>query len=111
MVAPGIVGFCKADVNAFGPLQLYVAPVTVLENKLNVCPAQIGELAVAVGVVGIGFTTTATVPGGLVQPATVAVTEYTPAASVDAPTIVGFNKVDELFSAQSFQYLSNTIFD
>ena len=57
--------------------------------KLSVCPAQIGELLLGT-VIGASFTATLTVPIGPVQPATVTLTEYTPAASVEAPAIVGF---------------------
>ena len=43
--------------------------------KLIVAPTQTGELLPAVGVAGIGFTTTVVVPNALPHPATVAVTE------------------------------------
>lgn len=59
--------------------------------KLSVDPAQRVELLEAVGVTGIGFTVTLTVPAELVQPCgEVLVTEYTPVARVVAPAIVGF---------------------
>jgi hypothetical protein len=76
-------------VNA-GPDQLYVAPVTVDAAKLIAEPAQTGLLLVAVGVVGIAFTTTATVPAALVHPLTVAVTLYVPAIDAVAPALEGF---------------------
>jgi len=38
VVDPTILGFCKVDVNAFGPVQLYVAPATRFENKFKVWP-------------------------------------------------------------------------
>ena len=53
VVAFVIVGFCKADVNPFGPVQLYVAPATVEVLNVNVDPAQIGPSFDAVGVAGI----------------------------------------------------------
>jgi len=31
-----MVGFCKVDVNAFGPVQLYVALAMRFENKFKV---------------------------------------------------------------------------
>src|ERR1035437_1733371 len=68
-------GFCKVDENALGPVQLYVAPVTVGVDKFNVENAQTGVLLLAVGVTGMGFTTTDVVPAKLVQPPTVSVTE------------------------------------
>ena len=44
----------------------------------------------AVGVAGIGLTTTLVVPAAEVQPLTVMVTEYVPASAVVAPERVGF---------------------
>jgi ABC-type uncharacterized transport system ATPase subunit len=83
------------DVNPFGPVQLYVAPGTVVAVKFKVDPAQIGELLPAVGAAGIGCTTTVTVPTGLTQPAAlVAVTEYVPLAATVAFTMDGFCEVD-----------------
>lgn len=70
-----MLGFCNAEEKPFGPVQLYVAPATALVDKFNVAPTQIGLFEEAVGVAGIGFTTTVVVPNVLVQPATVAVTE------------------------------------
>jgi hypothetical protein len=74
-VTPGIVGFCNAEENAFGPVHEYVAPATAVVVRFNVCPTHNGELDEAVGVAGIEFTVTTTVPKALGQPATVAVTE------------------------------------
>jgi hypothetical protein len=51
-VALGIVGFCKVDVNPFGPDQLYVALDTVLAVRLSVLPAQIGLFDDAVAAAG-----------------------------------------------------------
>jgi hypothetical protein len=45
-------------VKLFGPVQLYVALVTVGVDKVNVVPAQIGPLFDAVGVAGTGLTVT-----------------------------------------------------
>jgi hypothetical protein len=60
-----IDGVLSVEVNPLGPLQLYVAPFTVV-LKLIVPPAHIGELAVGTGVAGSAFT--ATVPVVFVQP-------------------------------------------
>jgi hypothetical protein len=60
-----------------------------------VLPTQTGLLLPGVGAAGIGFTTTVVVPNVLVQPATVAVTEYVPLAATVAPAIVGFCTADE----------------
>jgi hypothetical protein len=62
----------------------------VLAVKFNVCPAHIAELEPTVGAAGIGFTVTDVVPAGLVQPFTVAVTEYVPDAAVVGEAIEGF---------------------
>jgi hypothetical protein len=54
---PGCVGFCKVEVKAFGPDQLYVNPVPVA-FKLSVVPTQTGlREAVAAGA-GVVFTVT-----------------------------------------------------
>ena len=68
VVELGRVGFCVVLVNVLGPVQLYVAPVTVGVVKLIVLPAHTGELLLAVGVAGVAFTTTVVVPAKLVQP-------------------------------------------
>ena len=73
-VEEGMVGFCAVEENAFGPIQLYVAPATVEANKEIVVPAHTGELDDTVGFAGIGFTVTTVFEGALVHPPTVAVT-------------------------------------
>ena len=78
------------EVNPLGPLQLYVAPAIALVVREIVDPAQTGLLLEATGVAGMGLTTTFVVAGELVQPATVAVTEYVPAFAVVAAGIEGF---------------------
>ena len=55
-----------------------------------VAPSQYGPPLLAVGVAGVGFTTTLVVPAAEVQPLTVIVTEYVPASAVVAPERVGF---------------------
>ncbi len=47
------------------------------------------------GAAGVGFTVTVVVPKALVQPETVAVTEYVPAANAVTPAILGFCNADE----------------
>ena len=74
----------------FGPVQLYVAPATVLAVRLSGDPAQTGLLLPAVGVAGIGFTVTVVVAAADVQPLTVTVTEYVPDAAVVEAAITGF---------------------
>src|SRR5207249_2255154 len=54
IVAFGMVGFCRGGAKLFGPVQVYVAPVTVEANNCNVWPGQIGPLFEAVGGEGIG---------------------------------------------------------
>ena len=57
----------------FGPLQLYVAPLTKLAVKLKFCPAQIGALLVNVSDPGGGAIVTLITEGTLVHPFSVAV--------------------------------------
>jgi hypothetical protein len=87
-----MVGFCKVDENPLGPVQLYVAVPTTVRFKF--CPEHKGELLPGEGIPGIAFTVTLITPAGLVQPATVVVTEYPPVATDEAPVIVGFCNAD-----------------
>ena len=81
VVVPNTLGFCCDDEKPFGPVQLYVAPFTVVENKFKVCPLHNGELLVATGAEGGFVITTAVlivvVPHSLVT-ASVMVCEPTP---------------------------------
>src|SRR5258705_5213564 len=52
------VGFCRAEVKPFGPIQAYVAPATVGVESAIVAPAQYGPPFDAVGVAGSGLTAT-----------------------------------------------------
>jgi len=81
-------------VNPFGPVHEYVAPPTVGVESWIVAPAQYGPPFDAVGVAGIGLTTTFVVPAAEVQPLTVIVTEYVPASAVVAFVRVGFWSVE-----------------
>jgi hypothetical protein len=74
------VGFCSDEVKPPGPVHAYVAPVTVGVESWIVAPVQYGPPFDAVGVEGIGFTTTAVEPAAEVQPFTVTVTSYVPAS-------------------------------
>jgi len=49
-------GFCSALVKDAGPVHAYVAPDTAGVFRLIVCPSQSGELVVAAGAEGTGFT-------------------------------------------------------
>ena len=84
------VGFCSDEVKPFGPLHEYVAPLTSGVESWMVAPAQYGPVFDAVGVAGVGFTTTLVVPAAELQPLTVIVTEYVPASAVAAFERVGF---------------------
>ena len=75
VVAPERVGFCRDEVKPFGPVHEYVAPETVVVERAIVAPSQYGPPLLAVGVAGIGLTTTLVVPAAEVQPLTVMVTE------------------------------------
>jgi hypothetical protein len=88
------VGFCSAEVKPFGPVHEYVAPETVGVESAIVAPSQYGPPFDAVGVAGVGFTTTFVVPAAEVQPLTVTVTEYVPAKAVVALERVGFCSAD-----------------
>jgi len=90
VVALERVGFCSAEVKPFGPVHAYVAPATVGVLSWMVAPAQYGPPLVAVGVAGMGLTTTEVEPAAEVQPLTVTVTEYVPASAVVALARVGF---------------------
>src|SRR3954453_3991343 len=90
VVALGRVGFCSAEVKPFGPVHAYVAPATTGVESVIVPPAQYGPVLEAVGVAGIGLTTTEVVPAADVQPVTVIVTEYVPASAAVALARVGF---------------------
>ena len=87
-----------------------MAPTTAGVVNVIVLPVQTGLLLPAVGVAGIGFTVTAVVPATLVQPATVAVTEYVPLAAVVAPLIVGFCVVEEKEFGPVHVYVAPTTF-
>ena len=58
-------------------------------------PAQTGLLLPAVGAAGVAFTTTVVVPTALVQPETVTVNEYVPAAKTVTPAMFGFCNAEE----------------
>ena len=54
-----IEGFCEPDVNAFGPVQLNVAP-TPVSVRLSAFPEHTGLLLPKVGTTGTGLTVTTT---------------------------------------------------
>jgi hypothetical protein len=71
-----------------------VADGIVFAKRFKVCPVQTGVLLDGVGAEG-GFTiVTLTVPAGPVQPFTVAVTEYVPAAASVTLGMLGFCSED-----------------
>ena len=59
----------------FGPVHEYVAPLTVGVESWTVAPVQYGTPIEAVGVAGVGLTTTVVEPGAEGQPLTVTVTK------------------------------------
>jgi len=75
VVAPERVGFWSEEVKPFGPVHAYVAPLTSGVESWMVAPSQYGPPLLAVGVAGVGLTTTLVVPAADVQPLTVMVTE------------------------------------
>jgi hypothetical protein len=70
VVTLDIVGSSEVDVKLFGPVQLYVEPATVFEVRLKVCPEQTVLLLPTIGVAGVGFTVTESVPTDPLQPDT-----------------------------------------
>jgi hypothetical protein len=88
------VGVSSADVNPFGPVHAYVAPLTLGVDSEIVAPAQYGPPFDAVGVAGAGLTTTLVEPAADAQPFTVTVTEYVPASAVVAFVRVGVRNAD-----------------
>jgi hypothetical protein len=72
------------------PVDHRYVPMLVVD-KVTLLPWQnvVGPLALIVGVAGVGFTTTSVEPDAEVQPLTVTVTEYVPAAATVAGR-VGF---------------------
>lgn len=93
-MTPTIDGFCRDDEKELGPVHEYVAPATAGVDKFKVAPVQTGELLEAVGVDGIGLTTTAVVATELVQPLATVTTEYVPAITAVAPGMDGFCVVE-----------------
>ena len=78
-----IDGFCRDEVNPFGPVQKYVAPLTVLAVSNNVFPAHTGELLPAVGTDGTpgwALITTFPLAGDIHPDEFVTVKLYVPAA-------------------------------
>jgi hypothetical protein len=94
-VAPVTDVFCCVSVKPFGPVQLYVAPATFEAVRLKLPPSQIGPVLEAVGAAGVGLTVTVTVPALPVQPLTVIVSEYVPAAASVTPAMFGFCNEEE----------------
>src|SRR3954452_22834522 len=84
------VGFWSAEVKPPGPVHAYVAPATAGVDSEIVPPAQYGPPFDAIGVAGIGFTTTEVEPAADGQLLTVTVTEYVPASATVALERVGF---------------------
>lgn len=73
-VAARITGVCALDVKLFGPVQLYVAPATLVAVKNKLAPAHIGPEFVAVTAAGVAFTTAIVALANEEQPAIVATT-------------------------------------
>jgi hypothetical protein len=107
-------------VEGVGAVGLPVPPVAVVYHN-NPVPVAVRGTAVAfwqyvTGVVtpgasGAAFTVTLTVPAILVQPLTVAITEYVPAAAVVALVIEGFCEDDVKLLGPVQLYAAPVIFD
>lgn len=87
--APGIAGFRSVELNPFGPVHAYAAPVTVAAVSASVPPAQTGLLLPATGTAGDAFTTPEVLEVEA-WPAYVRTTVYVPVAAVVAGVITGF---------------------
>src|SRR5437763_14647282 len=68
VVAFARVGFCRDDVNPFGPLHAYVAAETAGVERAIVAPSQYRPRVVEGGGAGLGCTWTLVVSGAEVQP-------------------------------------------
>lgn len=69
-----IEGFCVADVNPEGPVQLYVALLTLLAVRYKMFPVHNGPLLDAAGVAGVGLTTACVDTGAELHPLSVVLT-------------------------------------
>jgi hypothetical protein len=85
-----MVGFCDEELNPFGPVQAYAAPAMFEAVSKTFDPSHNGLLLPVVGDGGIGLTTIVMLPGELVQPFPVAVTEYDPEVARVIFEMVGF---------------------
>jgi hypothetical protein len=81
-------------VNAAGPVQEYMPPVTAAVVRFIEPPEQSGVLLPGVGVAGVGFTITEVVAVVLVHPPTVTVRLYVPLIATVEAGSVGFCVVD-----------------
>ncbi len=111
VVALAMVGFCRLEVKAFGPVHEYVAPTMVEAVSEIVAPSQYGPVLDAVGVAGLALTVTDVVPASEVQPLTVAVTEYVPAFAVVAFEMVGFCRLEVKAFGPVHEYVAPTMVD
>ena len=68
VVAGFKTGSSVAEVNAFGPVQLYVAPATVFAVKFSAFPLQTGVLLLITGSAGVAFTVAVPVAVAEVHP-------------------------------------------
>ena len=85
-----MVGFCEEELNPFGPLHAYAAPPMLEAVSEIFDPSHNGLLLPVVGDAGIELTTMLMLPGELVQPFPVAVTEYDPEVDKVIFEMVGF---------------------
>lgn len=72
MLASGNNGFYVLKLKPLGPVQAKVAPTTEVLNNCRSSPQVSGPLLVAVAV-GVWFTSTVVVPGGVTQPSAVVI--------------------------------------
>lgn len=88
------IGLCRFEVKPFGPVQLYVAPLTLEAVRLTGVFSQTELVLLTVGAAGILFTVAETVAANVGQPFSIAYTLYVPFASVSACAMMGFWSIE-----------------
>ena len=94
-----MLGFCNVELNAFGPVQLYVVPVLDVAVRFRELPEHMGALLVSTGKSGVESITTLVeikllhTNDGLIY-VSVTTTVYVPVAPVATPAIKGFSSVE-----------------
>jgi hypothetical protein len=83
-------GFCKVELKPFGPVQLYVAPVMVEAERVNVLPLQTGVLLLNVGTGAVALILIFVERVEELQLFIEIYNEYSPPSVADTFVLVGF---------------------